>query len=343
MNITYKEKFAHDLCNWFRSNKRNLPFRMDKDPYRIFVSELMLQQTQIDTMIPYYTRFMHRFPTISDLANAGIDEVMSLWAGLGYYRRAKYLHESAILIEKEFNGTFPTSLKAIESLKGVGRYTAHAIHSIAYDEPSPAVDGNVMRVMARILGYAKDIRKTAHMREIEDVLKPVIVHEKPSDFTEALMEIGALVCKKANPKCEECPLSRHCFAYEHKKQDALPVSSKRAKKTTEVFITLVVRHAESVLLVKRPEGGLLAGLYGFVQYEGDSFYKALETLKKTYGFEVLDIQKLALYKHVFTHKLWHMETYVIDVATSASNTFYPLDSLPGVSTAHKKIIDDLKK
>jgi len=246
MTIENKEKFAHDLCDWFRLNKRNLPFRMDKDPYRIFVSELMLQQTQIDTMIPYYERFMKRFPTVKALADASLDEVMELWAGLGYYRRAKYLHESARMIEETFDGVFPRSLKAIESLKGVGRYTARAIHSIAYSEPSPAVDGNVMRVMARILGYEKDIRKTAHMREIEKTLGPVIILEEPSDFTEALMEIGALVCKKTNPLCETCPLKAHCFAYKQNKQSDLPVVSKRAKKQSVQYVTLMIRYKDSL-------------------------------------------------------------------------------------------------
>ncbi len=342
MTLDNKEKFAHDLCSWFRSNKRTLPFRMDKDPYRIFVSELMLQQTQIDMMIPYYERFMKRFPTIRALARASIDEVMDMWAGLGYYRRARYLHESAQMIESEFGGVFPKDLKAIESLKGVGRYTARAIHSIAYGNPSVAVDGNVMRVMARILGYQKDIRKNAHMREIESLLEPVIIHEDPSDFTEALMEMGALICKKANPLCEVCPLKPHCFAYKHNKQSELPVVSKRAKKSHEHYATFIVKNGPDIFLEKRPEGGLLGGLYGFIQYEGLSYETALEKLMNHYDFTVEKTEKLDAYKHVFTHKVWHMQAYLIHVKDSG-NGFYNLESLPAISNAHKKIIDDLKK
>lgn len=338
-----KEQFAHDLCNWFRLNKRTLPFRMDKDPYRIFVSELMLQQTQIDTMIPYYERFMERFPTVKALANASLDEVMELWAGLGYYRRAKYLHESAQMIEETFEGNFPRTLNDIESLKGVGRYTARAIHAIAYGEPSPAVDGNVMRVMARILGYEKDIRKTKHMKEIEQMLKPVIIHEDPSDFTEALMEIGALVCKKTNPLCESCPLKNHCFAYKQNKQTDLPVVSKRAKKQSLTYVTFIIRQGDSLYLEKRPEGGLLSGLYGFIQYEGLDFEEALKSLKRDYGFNPVNTATLGTFKHVFTHKVWHMHTYLIDIDNAPSQSMFKLDTLPAISNAHLKLIESLKK
>lgn len=294
-------------------------------------------------MIPYYERFMERFPTVKALADASLDEVMELWAGLGYYRRAKYLHESAQMIEEVHGGVFPRTLKDIESLKGVGRYTARAIHAIAYGEPSPAVDGNVMRVMARILGYEKDIRKTAHMREIETILKPVIVHEDPSDFTEALMEIGALVCKKANPLCESCPLKDHCFAYKQNRQADLPVVSKRAKKQSLTYVTFIIRHDGSLYLEKRPEGGLLGGLYGFIQYEGIDLDEALKTLKQDYGFNPDNTTKLGTFKHVFTHKVWHMHAYLIDIDTPPSESMFEIDALPAISNAHLKLIESLEK
>ncbi|MFW6299236.1 MAG: A/G-specific adenine glycosylase [Bacillota bacterium] len=341
--INDPKKFAHDLVGWFQANKRDLPFRFDKDPYRIFVSELMLQQTQIDTMIPYYERFMERFPTVTDLANADIDEVMELWAGLGYYRRARYLHESAQIIRDQFNGTFPEALSDIESLKGVGRYTARAIHSIAFNAFSPAVDGNVMRVMTRILAYDGDIRKTKHMRAIEETLKPAIKEVNPGDFTEALMEVGALICKKANPLCEQCPLREYCFAYKHDRQDDFPVVSKRASKSEHTFYTFVIESDEGFLLTKRPENGLLAGLPSFPQYEADSLKEAKSAFEKDYGIPLDQAERLGTVKHVFSHRVWHMHGIHLKQNGLTHPSFKAQDKTKALPTAHKKILDLLKK
>ncbi len=336
-NIQDPKKFAHDLTGWFRLNKRDLPFRMDKDPYRIFVSELMLQQTQIDTMIPYYERFMARFPNVKALADANLDEVMALWAGLGYYRRARFLHESARMIRDDFGGVFPSALKDIESLKGVGRYTARAIHSIAFGEPSPAVDGNVMRVMARVTGYDKDIKKNSHMREIESSLKNVIVHAHPGDFTEALMEIGALVCKK-RPVCEACPLSAYCFAYEHNMQDSLPVVSRRAAKHEQHFHTFVIRSSDGFLLTKRPDTGLLGGMFAFPQYEGVSYDAARDSFEKDYGIRLENPESLGTVKHIFTHRVWHMRVLYMEISITGGQAFHPESKLESLPTAHGKIV-----
>lgn len=339
--IKNPENFAHDLTGWFRQNKRDLPFRYDKDPYRIFVSELMLQQTQIDTMIPYYERFMRRFPTATDLADASLDEVMELWAGLGYYRRARYLHESAKIIRDEHGGVFPETLKDIEALKGVGRYTARAIHSIAFGHPSPAVDGNVMRVMSRILGYDGDIRKTRSMRDIEGVLDDVIIHTDPGDFTEALMEIGALVCKKTSPLCESCPLRDHCFAYEHNKQVEFPVISKRAAKREHHFHTFVVRTPDGYLLTKRPNTGLLAGMHAFPQYEGTSYDDARAAFENDYGLDLDGARIVDTVKHVFTHKIWHMRIVTLEASSAELTQVFAQSKLKALPTAHRKILDRL--
>ncbi|MFW6285237.1 MAG: A/G-specific adenine glycosylase [Bacillota bacterium] len=337
------KNFAHDLVGWFRENKRDLPFRFDKDPYRIFVSELMLQQTQIDTMIPYYRRFMERFPTVSDLADAHIDEVMELWAGLGYYRRARYLHESAQIIRDEYNGIFPKDLNAIESLKGVGRYTARAIHSIAFNATSPAVDGNVMRVMTRILGYDGDIRKTKHMRAIEETLKPAIKEVNPGDFTESLMEVGALICKKSNPLCEDCPLNRYCFAYKHDKQSDFPVVSRAKAKTEHTYYTFVIENDEGFLLTKRPKRGLLAGLPAFPQYELKSFEEAARAFETDYGIPLDKAESLGTIKHVFSHRVWHMHVIHLKQKGLTHPAIEPKTKTEGLPTAHRKILDHLEK
>ncbi len=335
------KKFAHDLCDWYRENKRDLPFRKSKDPYHIFVSELMLQQTQIKTMLPYYDRFIEKFPTIEALATAKSETVLKYWEGLGYYSRARYLHESANTIVNRFNGMFPSDLKDIEALKGVGRYTARAIHSIAYNQPSVAVDGNVMRVMSRVLLYDKDIRKTKHMREIESILKPVIIHETPSDFTQALMELGALVCKKT-PECEKCPLKDKCFAYKENKQETYPVSSKLKAKTLHNFKTFVIHYNHHYLLTKRPSKGLLANMYEFPQFE-TSYLDAEIKVKNLSPSPVQSVNKLTTIKHVFTHKIWTMDVYEV-VLTHPNETLVPLDAFPhAISKAHQKIIDAIKE
>ncbi len=339
--IQNKKQFAHDLCDWYRNNKRDLPFRKSKDPYHIFVSEMMLQQTQIKTMLPYYYRFIDKFPSIQALADAKSETVLKYWEGLGYYSRAKYLHESANMIVKNFNGVFPSTLHNIESLKGVGRYTARAIHSIAYNQPSPAVDGNVMRVMSRVLLNDKDIKKNQHMREIETVLESVIAHESPSDFTQGLMELGALVCKKT-PECEACPLKPYCFAYKQNKQAHFPVISKPKQKTTHEYHTFVVRFESRYLLTKRPAKGLLANMHEFPQFELP-YEQALEQLKQMVNISINTINPLAQVKHVFTHKIWIMHIHEV-VLTNPIEPLTPLPHYPHpISKAHKKIIAILKE
>ncbi len=340
--IENPKKFAHDLCDWYRDNKRDLPFRKSKDPYKIFLSELMLQQTQIATMIPYYERFIERFPTIKALAEANQDEVLKYWEGLGYYSRARYIHESAQMIMNTYDGIFPEALNDIEALKGVGRYTSRAIHSIAYDEPSVAVDGNVMRVMSRVLLFDEDIRKTKNMRLIEDTLKNVIVHEKPADFTQALMELGALVCKKS-PLCEACPLKHHCFAYKQNRQNDYPVVSKLKDKTTHTFSVMIVRKGNCYILNQRPPKGLLANMYEFPQYE-TSKNNALKQLVKDYELVLDSVDTLGTITHIFTHKIWTMHVYAVNAENVPDNQIYALNTFPhAVSKAHLKIIDLLKE
>ncbi len=340
-SIDKPKQFAHDLCEWYRENKRDLPFRKSRDPYRIFLSELMLQQTQISTMLPYYERFIGRFPDVKSLADASLDEVLKYWEGLGYYSRARYIHESAQMIVREFDGQFPRELKTIESLKGVGRYTARAIHSIAYDEPSVAVDGNVMRVMSRVLLFDGEIKQTKNMRHIESILDNVIVHERPSDFTQALMELGALVCKK-RPDCEVCPLKDKCFAYKLDKQDAYPVVSKAKPKTEHHYHVFVVRHQNRYLLRRRPSHGLLANMHEFPQYES-SYETALETLQNEFSLSIAAVHSLGTQKHVFSHKVWTMQAYEV-VLKRPVDGLVNLENYPNaMSKAHHKIIEKIKE
>lgn len=337
-----RAKFAHELAEWFRENKRDLPFRKTKDPYKIFLSELMLQQTQMDTVIPYYERFIKAYPTIIDLANASLDDVYKLWEGLGYYRRAKYIHETAKIIRDEYQGIFPSDLKSIRSLKGVGNYTAGAIHSIAFKKPTPAVDGNVMRVMSRVLMREDDIALPKHMKTMETILKDYIVHEDPSDFTEGMMELGALICQKT-PKCASCPVKKHCLAYKHQATDRFPYKSKLKEKTNEHYFVCVLLDNEKALLRQRPNEGLLASMLEFPQYETNNLNDALSTFENEFNLKVDNASTVENpIKHIFTHKVWHM-TIVYVKADHKHLELTPLNDLPkAMSKAHLKIIKTLK-
>ncbi|MFP4287262.1 MAG: A/G-specific adenine glycosylase [Candidatus Izemoplasmataceae bacterium] len=336
------KQFARELANWFRENKRDLPFRKTKDPYKIFLSELMLQQTQMDTVIPYYERFIKVFPTITDLANASLDDVYKLWQGLGYYRRAKYIHETAKIIRDEYQGVFPSDLNSIRKLKGVGNYTAGAIHSIAFKQPTPAVDGNVMRVMSRVLMRDDDIALTKNMKTIETILKSYIVHEDPSDFTEGMMELGALICQKT-PKCNLCPVSKHCLAFKHDKVHLYPYKSKLKEKTIENYYVIVLKENMNVLLRQRPSEGLLANMLEFPQYETPSLEIALKQFEEEFNLKVINHLSLnQTIKHVFTHKIWMMHSVIVDVSQHPY-TLIPMDQLPkAMSKAHLKIMSLLK-
>jgi len=334
-------KFANELSNWYRENKRDLPFRKTRDPYKIFISELMLQQTQVDTVIPYYLRFVDTFPTIQALADAKIEQVLKIWEGLGYYRRACYIHETAQMIVKDFNGVFPNALKDIERLKGVGRYTARAIDSIAYDNPSPAVDGNVMRVMSRVMLYDKDISKTKHMREIEHEVAKLIVHEIPSDFTQAMMELGALICTK-NPDCKSCPIKSHCFAYKQNLQNEFPKKSKLKDKTHETFSVIVLKSQNKVLLTQRPKQGLLANMYEIPQFESQDLTKVKLEFNDKFKTTIQSLEPLFSFDHIFTHKVWHLHVYQAVVSSIKHLTLFELKDFPyAISKAHLKIIENL--
>lgn len=337
-----RKRFARELSDWFRKNKRDLPFRKTKDPYKIFLSELMLQQTQMDTVIPYYERFIKAYPTIVDLANASIDDVYKLWEGLGYYRRAKYIHETAQIIRDKYQGRFPSDLKSIRALKGVGNYTAGAIHSIAFSSPTPAVDGNVMRVMSRVLMRDDDIALPKNMKTIEILLKDYIIHENPSDFTEGMMELGALICQKT-PKCERCPIKHHCLAYKNGVTDLYPYKSKLKEKTNEHYMVCILKDKQHALLRQRPHEGLLANMLEFPQYETSDLNEALNAFEKDFDMKVNHAKVLnQSIKHIFTHKVWHMRLVLIEV-DAINQPLYPLDALPkAMSKAHLKIVKALK-
>lgn len=342
-------KFNRQLIDWYHKNKRDLPWRVNQEPYRIWISEIMLQQTQVITVIPYYNRFMTLFPTIKDLANADLEQVLKAWEGLGYYSRARNIHHAAKTIMNEFNGIFPIDYEDILSLKGIGSYTAGAISSIAYNQPHPSVDGNVMRVMSRVLDIWDDIALPKTKKLFEEVIGDIISKEDPSAFNQGLMELGALICRPKSPLCLECPVREHCEAYQNGYDDQLPVKMNKTKQVKIPYVTCFVENDhQQFLLRKRPDKGLLAGLWEFVQIEGTEFTDLEEHLLYHYDVHIKDGQYLGNEQHIFSHRIWLMEIYHCKLKQikklPQSYQWMRLDQLEEVpiSTAHKKLIAFIK-
>lgn len=261
--------FQDKFLNWYHDEKRNLPWRATNDPYAIWISEIMLQQTRVDTVIGYYYRFMEQFPTIKDLAGAEEQKLLKAWEGLGYYSRARNLKAAAQQIMAEFDGEMPQTITDIRSLKGIGPYTAGAIGSIAFGLPEPAIDGNVMRVVSRLFCIEADIAKASSRGVFDKAMRTIISHDEPGEFNQALMDLGSSICTPTSPLCEECPLQEYCLAYQQGTQTDFPVKSKKAKPKDMYYIAGAIEEDGRFLLVQRPETGLLAKMWHFPLLEVD--------------------------------------------------------------------------
>jgi A/G-specific adenine glycosylase len=258
-----KAQIVEPLVAWFRAHQRNLPWR-GASPYAVWISEIMLQQTQVATVIPFFNRFLERFPTVQALADAPIEEVLKFWAGLGYYARARNLHRAAKRIVEDFGGELPRTPEAIESLPGIGRYTAGAILSIAYDVPRPIVDGNVIRVLSRVFGLRGDPKSADNQAALWALAEQLVPQESPGDFNQGVMELGALLCEPAEPKCERCPLLAVCVAGNSPDPSVLPeIAPGRATIAVTHSAALIRDDRGRVLIVQRPLHGLWGGLWEF--------------------------------------------------------------------------------
>ncbi|MBM7580693.1 A/G-specific adenine glycosylase [Jeotgalibacillus terrae] len=320
------KKFGEDLVSWFEQEMRELPWRENRDPYRVWVSEIMLQQTRVDTVIPYYNRFMEQFPSVEALAFAPEEDVLKAWEGLGYYSRARNLQSAVREVHESYQGIVPDNLKEISSLKGVGPYTAGAILSIAYGKPEPAVDGNVMRVMSRILSIDDDIAKPASRKKFETAVRAIIYEENPSYFNQALMELGAIVCTPTSPSCFLCPVQEHCAAFAEGTQHELPVKSKKkAAKTVELLTVIAENNKGKVLISRRPEQGLLANMWEFPSFEKTPGVNAgqqmIEYLQADHEVEAtLTDEKWMTQDHIFTHLVWKMQVGRVTVTKEPALT-----------------------
>ena len=303
---------AEPVVDWFRENKRDLPWRRRMNAYQVWISEIMLQQTRVEAVKPYYERFLRELPDVEALAAVPEDRLLKLWEGLGYYSRARNLKKAAIQIMDEFGGKFPETYDEIRSLQGVGSYTAGAVSSFVYGLPKAAVDGNVLRVVTRLLADPDDITKAGTRKKIEDLIGEAIPRECPGDFNQGLIELGAIIClPNGAPKCGECPLNSICRACAQGTQLEFPVKKKAKARRVEKRTVFLFCDSSSVAIRKRPDEGLLAGLYEFPNVEGYLDQKEVIEYAKTLGLAPIRVKQLGNAKHIFSHVEWHMRGYEI--------------------------------
>lgn len=302
------------LMEWFAANKRDLPWRRRMDAYRVWISEIMLQQTRVEAVKPYYERFLKELPDVKALAEVSEDRLLKLWEGLGYYNRARNLKEAACQIMEEHGGVFPETYEEIRALKGIGSYTAGAVSSFVYDIRKPAVDGNVLRVVTRITADADDITKAGTKTKIEADVEEVIPKSHAGDFNQSLIELGALVCvPNGEPKCGECPVSHLCLACEQGREMEFPVKAKAKGRRIQKRTVLIFRDNDKTAIRKRPDTGLLAGMYEFPSVEGHLRQAEVIEYGKRLGLMPVRVKRLENAKHIFSHVEWHMTGYEIVV------------------------------
>lgn len=293
---------ASQLVRWFKKSARDLPWRRTRDPYAIWLSEVMLQQTRVETVIPYYERFLAHFPTVHDLARADIDSVLSLWSGLGYYRRARELHRCANEIVDKHNGVFPSTVEGLRSLRGIGPYTAGAIASIAFDKPVPLVDGNVARVLSRLFTIELDMKSTAGMKEAWAKAEKIVPKDQPGAFNQALMELGATICIPRDPGCLVCPVRDLCSARAQGRERDLPIMSAKKASPKVPMVAAVIEHEGKILFARRKEGGLFGGLWEPPMVPADSVVDARSALIGA-GIEAnVELSEVGRVGHVLTHR-----------------------------------------
>ncbi len=309
---------------WFRENARPLPWRGERDPYRIWVSETMLQQTRIEAAMGYYPRFLEAFPTVEALAEAPEERVLKLWEGLGYYSRARNMHRAAKICCEQYGGALPGTAAELKKLPGVGAYTAGAVASLAFGEAVPAVDGNVLRILARFLNDERDMLQPAVKKEAEALLKAVLEQqERPGVFNEALMELGEVIClPNGSPRCSRCPLGGTCGALAAGTEKDLPNRGEARPRRLEKKTVLLLRCGGRTALEKRPDKGLLAGLYGFPILDGELGRTDLVPWLNSFGVPFRDLRGAGQARHVFTHVEWEMTAWEAETEAELPGFLY---------------------
>jgi A/G-specific adenine glycosylase len=316
MVLKIKVNIQTELVKWYCVHKRNLPWRNTSDPYKIWVSEVMLQQTQVNTAIPYYYKFIKAFSNIKELACEDQQQVLKLWEGLGYYARARNLHKAAQIVEKEYNGKIPQGFDTFLKLPGVGEYIASAVQSIAFSKCHAVVDGNVKRVLSRLFLLNEPVNRPASYGSYKSVAQDLLVQSDPGDFNQAMMELGALICKPRTPECRVCPVQSYCEACKKNKTDIYPVKIKKKKVPTYKITAGVVIKDRKLLITRRKPEGLLGGLWEFPGgkiKEGEAPFAACvrEILEET-GVEARIKEHLTSVKHAYTHFKIQMDVFLCD-------------------------------
>lgn len=297
--------FANQLIKWYHFHKRDLPWRQTKDPYKIWLSEIILQQTRVVQGLPYYEKFVTHYPTVHDLAAASEQEVLRLWQGLGYYSRARNLHACARMVVNDYEGQFPGTYDELLKLKGIGKYTAAAIASFSFDQPSAVLDGNVYRVLSRVYGISDDIASSKGAKVFEQKAVTLISLEEPADYNQGIMEFGAIQCTPVNPSCGICPISEGCYAFNHNAQAKLPVKLKKVKVRNRYFVYLVLTDGARYYMNERGPKDVWQGLYDFLLQEHKAMPDTESVLsdlaEKSGGMIILEDESVE-YKHILTHQ-----------------------------------------
>jgi A/G-specific adenine glycosylase len=329
--------FRRDLLAWYDRHRRDLPWRVTPgspkmatpDPYHVLLSEAMLQQTQVATVVPYYHRFLARFPTLPDLARADLQEVLRLWQGLGYYSRARNLHACARAILERHGGIVPRDVPSLLELPGVGRYTAGAIASLAYNTRAPILDGNVMRVLCRLDRIEKDPRERSAQAALWARSEQILPDRRAGDFNSALMELGATLCTPRNPQCLLCPVRSHCAAAAAGMQDRIPLPRKTKPIPLHRRYVLCVRHGRQFLIERRPDKGRWAGLWQFKTLESNGHPHTVRELGKRLGLAVSRPKRLGVVRHGLTHRRYEFDAYVAELSGDrpASTVWVTLEQL----------------
>ncbi len=327
-------KIVAPLLKWYDGHARILPWRESHSPYAVWISEIMLQQTRVEAVKPYFDRWMKAFPDLSALAKASETEVLKLWEGLGYYSRARNLHKAARLVAEKYDGSLPASFEELRSLPGIGEYTAGAVGSIAFQLPVPCVDGNVLRVVTRLTAENADISTAAAKKLLTEWVMEIIPEARPGDFNQAMMELGATVClPNGQPKCERCPVASLCEACLQNRTAEFPVKSgKPVRKTEKKTVLILLDQANGIperprrtVLRKRPENGLLAGLWEFPNLSGELTEEEARQAIEGSGLKISSLVKLKKAKHIFTHIEWEMTGYLAEAEDPETDSFQIAD------------------
>ncbi len=331
-------QFSNSLIKWYLQNKRDLPWRNTTNPYLIWLSEIMLQQTRVAQGLPYFNAFTEAFPTVFDLANAEEEQVLKLWQGLGYYSRARNLHATAKFIATELNGVFPENYENLLKLKGVGEYTAAAIASFSYNEPVAVLDGNVFRVLSRYFNIDSDISEGKTKKEFQNIAQEVMPIDNPAIFNQAIMEFGALQCVPKNPNCNSCVLNSSCAALQYKKVLELPVKTKKTKVTNRYLNYLILKDIDSNYIVQKREGkGIWKNLYEFPMIETEelvSEHDFMSQLNSMDFFNQKPNEIFILNQKIILHKLSHQNLHIrffqlnFNAKLPDSKTFAEIEKLP---------------